>query len=133
MTRKNKLTIDDMHAIAKERGGKCLSTKYKGSHDKLRWRCSKGHLWKAIPYSILRGTWCQVCSYKKRGEARKLGVKKMHLLAARRGGKFLSKEYITAKTNHIWQCAKGHIWKATPDNIIRGRSVVPCMRQKESE
>lgn len=60
-----KLTIDDMHQIAIERGGFCISQHYKNARSKLRWRCSQGHEWDATPYSIKTGTWCPVCSKKK--------------------------------------------------------------------
>ena len=42
-------TIRDMQALASEKGGKCLSKKYKGSHQKLTWQCAEGHVWDALP------------------------------------------------------------------------------------
>jgi hypothetical protein len=60
-----KLTIKEMQLIAKERGGKCLSTKYVNVHTKLLWKCSEGHQWRAIPNTVKnRGIWCRVCSRK---------------------------------------------------------------------
>jgi hypothetical protein len=35
-----KLTIEQMHALAQEKNGVCLSTKYVSAKTKLRWRCS---------------------------------------------------------------------------------------------
>ena len=40
-----KLTIEQMQALAKKRGGVCLSKRYDGTHTKLRWRCAEGHEW----------------------------------------------------------------------------------------
>lgn len=55
------LSIDEMNAIAKARGGKCLSTKYVNSQTKLEWECFHGHKWAAIPNAIKRGGWCPDC------------------------------------------------------------------------
>lgn len=57
-----KLTIEQMHEIAKLRGGKCLSTKYKNSGDPLKWQCSEGHIWDQRANIIKRGCWCPQCS-----------------------------------------------------------------------
>lgn len=59
-------TLEDMRALAKERGGACLSDSYKNNYTKLRWRCGKGHEWESLPKSLLQGTWCRFCSAKRR-------------------------------------------------------------------
>ena len=51
-------TIVDMQNLAKKRGGRCLSRSYSGKEKKLLWECSLGHRWKAVPGSIIMGTWC---------------------------------------------------------------------------
>ena len=56
------LTIQEMQALAAERGGRCLSKNYKGVFTRLLWECSEGHTWQATPDSIKRGTWCSTCS-----------------------------------------------------------------------
>lgn len=54
--------ISAMEILARTRGGDCLSTEYKGSVEKLRWRCANGHVWEATPNQIQRGSWCPRCS-----------------------------------------------------------------------
>jgi hypothetical protein len=57
-----KLTIELMHSLAAERGGKCLSDVYKNSKHKLLWECANGHQWHASSFSIrIRRSWCPVC------------------------------------------------------------------------
>jgi hypothetical protein len=57
-----KLTLAEFQNIAEERGGKCLSKKYVNIDTKLKWQCSKGHVWLNTPYHIKnRGQWCRVC------------------------------------------------------------------------
>ena len=38
-----KLSLEDMHRAAAERGGKCLSSEYQGAFTKLAWECANGH------------------------------------------------------------------------------------------
>ena len=61
-----KSTIEEMRIIAKSRGGECLSDKYVNSHTKLKWRCSEGHEWNAVPCSVKGGTWCPYCVGRKK-------------------------------------------------------------------
>lgn len=58
-------TIEQMHELAKSRGGQCLSTEYKGPHGKLEWVCEKGHAWHASVNSVWRGSWCAVCHWER--------------------------------------------------------------------
>lgn len=56
-------TIKDLCKLAKDRGGLCLSKKYRGQNKPLKWQCSEGHRWSAAPKSITGvGRWCPVCS-----------------------------------------------------------------------
>ncbi len=57
-----RFTIDKMQEIAAERGGVCLSKKYKNNQTNLLWRCAYGHEWQAMPATILSGGWCTECS-----------------------------------------------------------------------
>ena len=37
----------------------------KGSRKKIQWQCELGHIWSAVPNTIIRGRWCPVCSGSK--------------------------------------------------------------------
>ena len=56
-----RLTIEEMRSLAEERGGKCLSDKYVSLSTKVKWQCSKGHVWEATTQDIRRGNWCPEC------------------------------------------------------------------------
>ena len=60
-----KLTIEEMHEIAKQRNGKCISKEYVNSYSILEWQCDNGHIWKATANNIKNGTWCPYCAGKK--------------------------------------------------------------------
>ncbi|TSC91338.1 MAG: Uncharacterized protein CEN90_467 [Parcubacteria group bacterium Licking1014_17] len=114
-------TINKIRELAKLRGGKCLSTEYKGAHGKLKWQCSKGHIWETTPDSIRNGTWCPKCngniSYT---------IDEISELAKSCGGKCLSKKYGGAHGKLKWQCSEGHIWETTPNSIRRGTWCLKC-------
>lgn len=54
-------TIEDMHALAAKRQGRCTSKKYVNSSTHLTWECELGPKWRAAPTSITSGTWCRKC------------------------------------------------------------------------
>lgn len=69
-----RLDIKVLHKIAKERGGKLLSTKYINTNTKLEWECLAGHRWHSVAGSIIgnksnNGTWCPYCKHTSRSEA----------------------------------------------------------------
>jgi len=110
------MTKDDFLSVcqkyAESKGGKCLSSEYILSHNKLLWGCEFGHQWEAIPSNVMRGKWCSVCSKNK-----KLSIDDCIILASSRGGKCLSTEYVKSNGLITWQCKYGHIWLASHNNI----------------
>ena len=61
-----KYSIEDIQAIAKKRGGKCLSKEYKNCKIKLKFCCKKGHIWETRADSVLyTNKWCPVCGRRR--------------------------------------------------------------------
>lgn len=57
-----KLSIELIHKLAEKKGGKCLSEKYINAHQKIKWQCSKGHIWLASTNNVKnRNHWCGKC------------------------------------------------------------------------
>ncbi len=121
-----RLSIVGMQAIAKQRGGKCLSKSYINSRTKLLWECTNWHKFEATPGSVKRGSWCRKCSYTLRGMSRRLGIEEMQKIAKQRGGKCLSVTYVDANTKLLWECAERHKWKTIPNEINRGKWCPEC-------
>jgi hypothetical protein len=114
--------LERMQALARERGGDCLSGAYINNSIKLRWRCTQGHEWSATPAHISMGGWCPQCC----GRNNPRSLEKMRTLARERGGECLSKVYRRNEVKLRWRCALGHIWSATPGGIITGRWCPQC-------
>ena len=117
-------TIEQMQAVAKSRGGECLSKRYGNNKTLLTWRCVVGHTWKAAPARVCFGTWCPYCS--KRAP---LTIAEMRRIARERGGRCLSKLYVNNSTPLIWRCAKKHEWKAKPVHVKNGTWCPECPHQ----
>jgi hypothetical protein len=119
-------SIDEVIQIAEKRGGKCLSDQYVNSNTKLLFECADGHQWAATPKNIKKERWCRKCAGLE-----KLTIEEMQELAAKRGGKCLSKEYVNAYTELLWECSEGHTWKAKPTNIKSGKWCAICAGVKK--
>ncbi len=124
LRRRGKATIEDMHNIAAVRGGQCLSPAYRGSGEKLRWRCDQGHEFERTPASVKQGSWCLRC--RGRNEH---SIENMHAIAHERGGKCLSKRYRSMRTPMKWQCETGHTWTACAETVLRGSWCPECFGQ----
>ena len=116
-----KLSIEEMHDIAKERGGKCLSKEYVNANSKIEWECSEGHKWSARPGDIKTGKWCPVCAGTQKHDETE-----MHRVAENRGGKCLTTVYVNNRTKVQWQCSEGHLWNATLRDVKSGRWCPEC-------
>ena len=116
-----KLKINEIKKLAEKHNGKCLSKEYINNRTKLKWQCKEGHVWYAS-LNIVKNqkSWCPYCA------GRNLTIKDMQKIAESRGGKPLSKYYVNAHTKLKWQCDKGHIWEATPNNIKKGSWCPQC-------
>jgi len=112
--------FEKLVAIAKERGGICLSTEYKGHCVKLLWRCCKKHRWRAAPAKIKSGQWCPYCANLR------LTIHNMRATAEQRGGRCLSWKYQNARRKLLWECAKGHRWRAVPGSVRYGTWCPVC-------
>ncbi|MGG3608078.1 zinc-ribbon domain-containing protein [Priestia megaterium] len=123
---KRRGSIKEMHEIASNRGGKCLSSKYISSKVHLKWQCLNGHLWEATPNNIKRGKWCPRCASKKNADLKRRTIKDMQDIAESKKGKCLSTEYVNMNSKLLWQCHKRHKWKALPSNIFSGKWCPVC-------
>lgn len=105
--------LGNLKDIARQNGGKLLSAVYKGNNEKLEWECAEGHKWNAVPQNILRAkSWCPKCA-----RVALLNIEEMKVLAKKRGGQCLSKEYIGISSPLKWECAVGHQWEVAPAGI----------------
>ncbi|MDA8960767.1 zinc-ribbon domain-containing protein [Akkermansiaceae bacterium] len=125
--------FEEFRQIAAERGGRLISPFYKGSNEAHRWQCEKGHLWWAKPINIKhRGSWCPVCAAQINAAKLRFNLEDIQDFAKKHGGKCLSHSYKSIMDRLDWQCAKGHEWTASPNNVLRGTWCPYCAGKKIS-
>ena len=125
--------IEEMHAIARSKGGECLSATMKNAHTRLRWRCVAGHEWMAAAADITSGHWCRKCAAKSRAALQRTSMAEIQSLARSRGGSCLSSEYVDSDVNLRWRCARGHEWLASLRNVKHNKSGCPVCGAGVSE
>jgi len=120
---KIKKTKQDYINLAKSRGFKWIDNKLpKNIMTKTWWECEKEHRWKATYGNIYSGYGCPYCS----GKAKKT-EKDYHKLAESRGFKWIGVELpLNVLTKTLWECEKGHKWKAIYSNIQQGGGCPFC-------
>jgi hypothetical protein len=118
---RTKISMNQIAALARSRGGRCLSTEYATGGGNLEWRCACGHQWHASPYTIRRGHWCPKCA----GNLKK-DITAAQELANARGGACLSRVMKNTGSTLKWRCAEGHIWRAKYGNVRSGRWCPEC-------
>lgn len=128
---KYRYTLSDMQAIARERGGECLSDSYQNCLQTLTWKCAVGHVWPAQGMNIVAGTWCPKCARRS-----KLCIEEMRAIARTKGGRCRSARYVHNHHKLQWQCSKGHRWRAEPSSVKSGtwcpickKGIPPSIRQ----
>jgi hypothetical protein len=131
-------TIEAVKDLAKSRGGKCLSKRYKNTREKFSFRCNKcKHTWKTSLSSLLNGSFCPKCGLEKVLQKTRKTIEGMKHIAESRGGKCISTKYVNSHTHLLFKCSNlDHpSWKATPSNIRRGKWCRLCSiesRQRKS-
>lgn len=114
--------FEKLQTLAKQKGGKLLSQVYGIASQKLKWKCSKGHEWLALPQVILRGSWCRKCASRIRGETqRRNAIQKLKEIAKSHGGKLLSIHYQDMFTRLKWQCRKKHTWYLSAVHVVSNK------------
>ena len=118
--RKIRFSIEDCHALAKSRGGKCLSEEYSYT-SKLLWECNKGHQWKTNFNSIKAGgSWCFKCYNHT------VTIDRFIEIAKKKEGICLSTVYKDNQSRMTFQCKFGHIWTTSAMKVSRGSWCHQC-------
>jgi hypothetical protein len=110
---RRRLSIEIMRQLALERGGVCLSERYTGIYDDLRWRCAQGHEWVTKAINVRRGGWCPSCSYSVLGT-----LERMRALAVERGGRCLTTKWNDHQQALHFECGRGHRFRLR-SNIVK--------------
>ena len=129
-TNKSRLSLHQLQAHARKRGGKCLADAYRNNRTKVRWQCKLGHTWEATSDQVLnRGSWCPECARTTRSWSKRT-LKDLQEHAAARGGKCLATEYVGVRAKVPWQCEKGHTWSASANSVLNLKTWCPVCAKR---
>lgn len=97
-----------------------------GTHKKLEWICAKGHIWKAVVTSRIRGNGCPYCA----GKFVLQGVSDLettHPEIALRAYGWSPKELSFGSSKKCsWKCGFGHIYESTVAHQVQGQGCPIC-------
>ena len=119
---KQRNNINEIITIIEDKGGDLLTNNYKNNKQKLKIKCSEGHIWNSSYSVIKKGHWCPDCAFvsSKLTEEEKLSAFNFICkIVEEKGGKCLSTlgEYKHILSKLIFQCAKNHEWETTASSI----------------
>ncbi|WP_155638622.1 hypothetical protein [Burkholderia cepacia] len=131
--------LDRAKKHAQGLGGQCLSTEYKGSRDKLLWKChNQDHKeWDArFDQVVQRGVWCPECGLEKQGRNYRefINIDKAKNHANSKDGSCLSDVYINNEENLAWKCdnPKHAPWFDSYQHVVKfGRWCPHCRHENE--
>ncbi len=105
------------------------------SHQKVWWKCSKGHEWQAAIYSRNAGYGCPYCAgrtaIKGKNDLATLNPQLAKEWNYDKNGELLPENFTAGSGVKVWwKCDKGHEWLATIDARNKGRGCPICSNQK---
>jgi hypothetical protein len=110
--------LRELKAFVRKKGGELISTIYAGERGKVLVRCKAKHTpWLVTPGHLKVGTWCPTCVGKI---DKKIRFDELRKIISGKGGKMLSKEYLTVHTKYEVRCEYGHVWFPTAWNLRQG-------------
>ncbi len=110
--------------VSQSHGGELLTPAYTGNKVPMRWRCSEGHEWNASFGTVVgRGAWCGRCRGSQREAHEQLA--KAQEIAASKNGRCLDAGYLSNSEKMLWQCERGHRWRATFYSVVQAGSWCP--------
>ncbi|MFM0325129.1 hypothetical protein [Caballeronia glebae] len=114
-------------ALVAGRGGTLLGT-FTGTKKRYGLRCANGHEWEVRGNEIGQGSWCPKCQHEHHAQyMRKTdGLKRLQATAAERGGRCLAEDYIGGSEFYLFECAKGHQWRARGARVAQGTWCAQC-------
>lgn len=117
-----RLTLEDLHKTAIERGGECLlKDSVFNSDDKINWKCKNGHEFIAKISNVRSGQWCKKCFF----DSIKLTLQDLQDFAKSKNGECLSDNYKDTMSKYQWKCAKNHIWFASANSVMNNETWCP--------
>jgi hypothetical protein len=120
-----RLTKEIVTERLSNRGILCLD-EVKNSITKVRFQCPHGHIWSAVPGSVLSGKGCNVCSGNQPLTSavinERLSTKGIQIIG----------EFVNTQTKSLFKCINQHEWLSKPNNVLNGYGCPHCSGNAKS-
>lgn len=110
--------LRELRNIAEAKGGKLLSTEYKGAKNKLKFSDSKSRVFYMRSDMVKSGGWSPF--EKGIGFSNEYYINELKAIAKKRGGKLISTKYINSRTKLEFEDRNGEKFWATSHSIKKG-------------
>lgn len=111
--------LDQIRLIAETRGGRLLSTEYKGAFTKLDFEDADGRTFSMGPHDVKQGQWSPWETKRVRDPNHHLA--ELRTLAECRGGRLVSEIYVNTHTKLEFEDAAGNRFIMAPQDAKQGR------------
>lgn len=104
-----------------DQDGYTLLSDYRGTHTKVKVRCTDGHEYETEPNNFKQGRRCTKCSDRCPDQAKERFIE----LIDQEGYKLLS-DYVNNRTKVTLLCPEGHEWETVSNSFINGIRCLHC-------
>lgn len=125
--------LEQLHRIARDAGGRCLSDRNAGRQARYSFVCREGHAFEKTGRKLLAGTWCVACARAEHSRRMSSadGMERMQAAARAHGGACLSTAYTKLTARYRFRCTQGHEWEAAGSEVVRGSWCRACSNQEK--
>lgn len=124
-----RLTLEFVKEKFNERGYVLLSDNYINAHQKLKFRCDRGHEHIMTYASLKKGSGCGPCSHEDNGDKCKMDFDFIKASFAKEGYEVLTKNYIDSKQKLEYICNVGHRFRINWSAWKTGNRCIVCAGQ----
>ncbi len=121
-----KHSIEFIRKSFEKEGYQLLSKEYTEAHQKLNFKCNKGHIHSITYASWSRGTRCSYCYYEKIGDRCRIDFNIIKKSFKNAGYKLFSKKYKGNKQKLAYECPHGHKSEITWHGWSAGQRCKKC-------
>lgn len=126
--------LRELHEIAQNRNGICLSSSYVDNTTKMHWQCSEGHQWLASAASVRRNcSWCPKCKGKRISESKRTPIQDIERLCQSLSLRLHGRDKEAASIHYLVSCSNGHSWLTDLKRLKDGRGCQKCAARKAGE
>jgi hypothetical protein len=127
-------TFSRVLEVVSSRGGQVPNGNQRDDSKKMLFRCESGHQWQAIPYNVLKGSWCPHpdCSGPRISEGRAAGTlvrqcDRIREIVSKRHGQWPQTSYKNNSTPINLVCQHGHQFSLRPYVLFQGSWCPRCV------